>query len=119
MWQHKEITREEFERIKDKVESIIIKLGGSACNISLPYTDKITSVYGENEIILRSTRPAYKYNGEYYRVGEVCLERPFIVIEYGDYNDLINNTMVDSEPFPYDLSEAMLENEVKYSLGIL
>ena len=119
MWKYKEITREAFERIKDKVESIIIKLGGSACDIFLPYTDKITSVYAENEISLISTRPAYKYNGEYYRVSEVYFDKPFIVIEYGDYNNLINNTMVDSEPFPYDLSEAMLENEVKYSLGIL
>ena len=119
MWQYKEITRKEFEAVKDKVESIIIRLGGRACEVSLSYTDKITSVYAENEVTFISNRPAYEYNGEYYRVSEVCFERPFIVIEYGDYNELLNNTMVDAEPFPYDLSEDMLEKEVKYSLGIL
>lgn len=34
------------------------------------------------------------------------------------YNDLINNTMEDADPFPYDLSDDELENEVKCSLGI-
>ena len=119
MWLYTEITREEFEAVKDKVESIIIRLGGIACDVSLSYINETTSVYAGNEVTNISDRPAYKYNGEYYRVGEVCLENPFIVIECGDYKDLINNTMDDAEPFPYDLPDDLLENEVKYSLGIL
>ena len=34
------------------------------------------------------------------------------------YNDLINNTMEDADPFPYNLSDDELENEVKCSLGL-
>ena len=45
-------------------------------------------------------------------------DKPFIVIECGTYDELINNIMDDLDPFPYDLTEAELLKEVKYSLGI-
>ena len=38
--------------------------------------------------------------------------------EYGTYDELIHNIMEDLDPFPYDLTEAELLKEVKYSLGI-
>ena len=45
--------------------------------------------------------------------------KPFIVIECcGTYEELMKNMMDDADPFPYDLSEEELLNEVKYSLGI-
>lgn len=66
-----------------------------------------------------STRPAFEYRGQYYRVDEVCFSgKPFVVIEYGTYDELINNVMEDAAPFPYDLTENELLNEVKYSLRI-
>lgn len=119
MWPYDEITREEFELVKDKVEAIIIRLGGIACDISLPYVAQTISVYEGNEVVCPSNRPVYKYKNEYYRVSEVCFERPAIVIEYGDYEELIHNRMEDAEPFPYCLDDNSLEQEVKYSLGIL
>jgi hypothetical protein len=64
-------------------------------------------------------RPMLKYGDQYFRVDEVCFHKPFIVIEYGTYKDVMNNTMIDAEPFPFDLSDDLLLNEVKYSLGIL
>lgn len=45
-------------------------------------------------------------------------DKPFIVIECGTYDELVNDVMEDAEPFPYDLTEDKLLNEVKYSLGI-
>lgn len=66
-----------------------------------------------------SVRPTFEYNGQYYRVDEVCFsDKPFIVIEYRTYDELMNNAMEDAEPFPYNLTEEELLNEVKYSLGI-
>lgn len=46
------------------------------------------------------------------------VKKPFIVIECGDLDELMNNIMDDAEPFPYDLSYEELCDEVKYSLGI-
>ena len=119
MWPYKQVTREEFEHVKDKVENMIIRFGGIACDISLPYVGKTTSLYAENEVVNLSNRPVYKYNDEYFIVEEVCFAKPFVVIEYGDYDDLLHNRMMDAEPFPYDLPDELLEKEVKYSLGIL
>jgi len=42
--------------------------------------------------------------------------KPFIVIECGTYDVLMKNVMEDADPFPYDLTEDELLNEVKYSL---
>ena len=66
-----------------------------------------------------STRPTFEYEGQYYRVDEVCFsDRPFIVIECGTYDELMKNIMEDADPFPFDLSDDELLNEVKCSLGI-
>lgn len=64
-------------------------------------------------------KSAFEYEGLYYRVDEVCFsDKPFIVIECGTYDELMKNIMEDIDPFPYDLTEDELLNEVKYSLGI-
>lgn len=119
MWIYDNISREEFELKKDFIESIIIKLGGKQVDITLPYEQKTTSITNDVELTHISHRPTFLFNDLYYRVDEVLFSKPFIVIEIGDYDMLINNTMEDTEPFPYDLSDEEFENEVKYSLEIL
>ena len=121
MWPYQNISREAFEQKKDEIEQIIVSLGGKPQSIELPYENKVTSFLGGNEVVHVPRRCAYEYNGEYFRVDEVCCFKraPGIVIEYGDYEDLIHNRMLDAEPFPADLPHDELVNEVKYSLGIL
>ena len=120
MWIYESVTRQEFEAIKDIVEEYIVMLGGNKVSIELPYEQRTRSYIRNNDFIENtSTRSAFEYRGEYYRVGEVCFPgKPFIVIECGTYDELINNVMDDLDPFPYDLTEAELLKEVKYSLGI-
>jgi len=119
MWWYENVSRANFEAVKDMVEQIILQLGASKYEICLPYKDKITSYSGNFEETYYSERPVFIYNEEYFRVDEVLFaNKPFIVIECGDMNDLLNNTMEDADPFPYDLSYEELRNEVKYSLGI-
>ncbi|MBP3384715.1 MAG: hypothetical protein J6M22_04525, partial [Firmicutes bacterium] len=108
-----------FEIIKDKIEKFIIMLGGNEVIFELPYEQRSTSYSGNNVVENISSRSAFEYNGQYYRVDEVCFSgKPFVVIECGTYEDLMNNTMEDIEPFPYDLTEDELLKEVKYSLDI-
>ena len=119
MWEYTCVTRENFELIKDKIENFIVLLGGRKAQIELPYEQKTTSVFENNTIVHISTRPVFEYKEQYYRVSEVCFPvKPFIVIEGGTYEELINNILDDIEPFPYDLTDDELLNEVKYSLGI-
>lgn len=119
MWIYEDVTRQEFEIIKDKIEKFIIMLGGNEVIFELPYEQRSTSYSGNNVVENISSRSAFEYNGQYYRVDEVCFSgKPFVVIECGTYEDLMNNTMEDIEPFPYDLTEDELLKEVKYSLDI-
>ncbi len=119
MWNYKCVTRHEFELIKDKIEKFIVMLGGEKMYIDLPYEQR-TQSYSNNNIVENiSKRPVFKYRNEYYRVDEVCFkDKPFIVIECGTYEELMKNCMEDADPFPYDLSEEELMNEVKYTLEI-
>lgn len=119
MWDYSCITRKEFEAVKDKIEEFIILIGGLKILVDLPYEQKTTSIFEGKVTVNISTRPVFKYNELYYRVDEVCFsKKPFIVIQCGTFNELMNNIMEEMEPFPYDLSDVELLNEVKYSLGI-
>ena len=119
MWKYEYVTRQEFESIKDKVEKFIVMLGGREVSVNLPYTKRTVSHLGTDIVENISTRPAFEYNGQYYRVDEVCFSsKPFVVIECGTFDELMKNIMEEADPFPYDLSEDELLNEVRYSLGI-
>ncbi len=119
MWFYNNVTRDDFEKVKDHVESIILELGAKICNIKLPYENITTTYTGEFEETYYSKRPVFSYNSEYFRVDEnLFRQKPFIIIESGSLEQLMNNIMDDADPFPYDLSDAELRKEVKYSLGI-
>lgn len=120
MWIYECVTRLEFEVIKNKIEKFIVMLGGNKTFVSLPYEQRTVCHFGTDIVENISTRPVFEYNGHFYRVDEVCFSnKPFIVIECGTYDELMNNIMEDANPFPYDLSEEELLNAVKYSLGIV
>jgi len=119
MWKYGCVTRQEFESIKDKIEEFIVSLGGNEVSVGLSYVQRTVSHSGTDIVENISTRPAFEYNERYYRVDEVCFPgKPFIVIECGTYDELMKNVMEDADPFPYDLTEDELRNEVKYSLRI-
>ena len=119
MWIYENVTRQEFESIKEIVEKFIVMLGGNKVSVDLPYVQRTRSYIGNEYVVNISKRPAFEYRGRYFRVDEVCFPgKPFIAIECGTYDEFINNTMDEADPFPYDLTEDELLKEVKYSLEI-
>lgn len=119
MWWYEDVSRADFEAVKDTIEQIMLQLGASKYEIRLPYEAKTTSCSDDFEEMHRSERSVFTYKGLFFRVDEVLFsQKPFIVIESGDLDELMNNIMDDAEPFPYDLSYEELCDEVKYSLGI-
>ena len=120
MWQYKDVTRQQFECIKDKVERYIVLLGGRKIQLDLPDAFNTISHTNGNVVVGRAGRDVYAYNGELFRVDEVCFaEKPFIVIEYCEsVEEVQKNQMIDADPFPYDLSDEELLAEVKYSMGL-
>lgn len=119
MWIYESVTRQEFESTKDLIEEFIMMLGGARVSIDLPYEQRTRSYIGDDYVENVSTRSAFEFSGQYYRVDEICFPgKPFIVIEFGSYDELINNIMEEADPFPYDLPKEELLNEVKYSMGV-
>lgn len=119
MWWYKNVTREEFEKCKDKAEKIMEELGAERMDIQMPYRNRRTSYSGSLMDVCDKERAAYVFRGEYFRVDEVLFrEKPFIVIEGGSREELMNNTLCDADPFPYDLSRDEMIEEVEWSLGI-
>lgn len=58
----------------------------------------------------------WKRENEYIRVDRVYFsEKPFLVLEFSEYKD---GPYEDADPFPYDLSDDEIEQEVRYSLGV-
>lgn len=45
-------------------------------------------------------------------------DKPYYVLEVGTQEELIHNTMEDADPFPYDLSDDELREEIGIALGI-
>lgn len=120
MWPYTDITREEFDRIKDNAETIIVRLGGKKCDFKSTHNTETTSYNNGMNVVDRTPRPAFELNGTFCRVGEnCCFTIPHIVIECGSYEDLKNNVLDDCEPFPYYLSEEDMALEISYSLGLL
>lgn len=119
MWFYNNVTREEFEKKKDLVEKIILELGAKEYEIDLQYDVKTTSYVENHKETYYSQRGVFSFKDEFFRVDEVLFnDKPYIVLECGTLQQLINNTMDDTNPFPYDLSDEEIRNEVKYSLGI-
>ena len=58
----------------------------------------------------------WKRENEYIRVDKVYFpEKPFFVLEFSENKE---GPYEDADPFPYDLSDAEVEQEIRYSLGI-
>lgn len=55
-------------------------------------------------------------NQEYIRVDRVYFtEKPFLVLEFSNTKE---GPFEDADPFPYDLSDVEIEEEIKFALGI-
>ena len=113
MWKYKDITRENFEKRKDYVEQILIELG--AISINYNCITRVFSLGTEFSESIISDQTIYQYEDAYFRVDEVLFsDKPYIVIEWADNLEIVlNNTMEDTEPFPYDLSDEEILDEVR------
>lgn len=58
----------------------------------------------------------WKRENEYIRVDRVYFsEKPFLVLEFSKCKE---GPYEDADPFPYDLPDIKIEQEIRYSLGL-
>lgn len=113
MWSYPDVTRQQLEEKKDFVERLLQKLGAVPTDLGRPHS---VSSYGKGmaETVL-SCRTVYRRGGSFYRVDEVLFpEKPFLVIECaGREEDVRQNGMEDADPFPWDMGEEELLEELR------
>ena len=85
MWWYEDVSRADFEAVKDMIEQIMLQLGASKYEIRLTYEVKTTSCSDDFEEMHRSERSVFTYKGLFFRVDEVLFSKKhFIVIECWD-----------------------------------
>ena len=113
MWPYKEHKEEDYRDAVALAESIAVKYGAVPVSVT---KQKFSTMSGDWTASSREILNVYKYGGEFFRIEPHYLpQKPFMVFSFGD---TIESIFEDAEPFPYDLSEKELEQEVRYSLGI-
>lgn len=117
MWPYKTVTRRQLEEQKDLVERLLERLGAVPTDLGRSHP---VSGYGAGmgETFL-SHRTVYRCRGGFYRVDELLFrEKPFLVMECADLEeDVKNGIMEDADPFPWDLGEEKLLEELQRLLG--
>lgn len=113
-WPYSRLDKEEFLERIIYVEKILQKYGakyvGEFCEMCSWVLSDGIQAYEKIE------KHIWKINNVYIRVDRVYfLEKPFLVLEFSKCKE---GPYEDADPFPYDLSDIKIEQEIRYSLGI-
>ena len=112
-WPYKNHGEDDYKRAVRYVEETAMKYGAIPVSVS---SDHFSTYSREWESEVDAEMRVFKYKDEFFRVEPHFLpEKPYMVLSFGD---TIETIFEDADPFPYDLSEKELEQEVRYSLGI-
>ena len=113
MWPYKDHKEEKYRTVVALAESIAVKYGAVPVSVA---EQQFSTMAEDWTASTRETANVYKYKDEFFRIEPHFLpQKPFMVFSFGD---TVESIFEDAEPFPYDLSEKELEQEVRYSLGI-
>lgn len=113
MWPYKEHSYEKFKESISKVKKYIEQSGAVYCGTTKETCATIVGGKTYTEDIIYDV---WKYNAEYFYVDSMFFpNKPFIVLVFGNS---MENILEDADPFPYDLPDEELLNEVQYCLGI-
>lgn len=113
VWKYENHSEQDYIKALKRVEEIAQKLGAVYVKTK---KEKYTTYIGEEIVNEVLDENIYMYKDQYFRVERFHTDNcPFIVLSFGDTED---TTYEDADPFPYNLSDEELTNEVKYSLGI-
>ena len=114
MWPYSNPTEEMFKSKILSVEKMLENMGAVAVEENSVHTAQwdMTGVVFDKKI----NQFTWKYKEEYFRVNEIWFpEKPFIVIEH---SNKLSGPFDDADPFPYDLPDEEILEEIKFVLGI-
>ncbi len=80
-------------------------------------TERFVSTSKDTTICEELEMKIYKFGDEYFRIEKFSLsDKPRMVFSF---SDSVEGTYEDADPFPYDLSEEELKEEVRFALRIM
>jgi len=78
--------------------------------------EQFTMVSGDESISEKLELKIYRFGDEYFRIERMYFKgKPFMVFSFGDS---VEGPFEDADPFPVDLSEEELKEEVRLALRI-
>ena len=115
MWPYKQVSQEEFNRRKKLVEQMLIAFGAKKIDLQMTYKDTSKTILKGVHYTSLNETTVYMIKERYVRVDEILFpDKPYIVLEVSDnVNDVLESTMEDCDPFPYDLSDAEIQTIIK------
>lgn len=113
MWIYDNYSEEEYLAAVKSVEEFAHELGAEyICTKNKRYTTDL----GEKSVAEKVEVKYFKYKDQFFAIERhYTLECPMIVLSFGDS---IDTTWEAQQPFPFNLSDYDLKQEVKYSMGI-
>ena len=113
-WPYSDIDPTEYLTQIVRVEDILQKYGAEYIEDSI---EKKTWVFKDGTALSEMTRQRiWKMENKFIRVDKLYFSKKlFLVLEF---SDCIKGPYEDADPFPCNLSETELEQEVRISLGI-
>ncbi len=113
-WPYSHISKSEFLAQIVAVEKILQKYGSEYVKDSCEKNTWILS--SDTSYNAKLQKHIWKRKDNYIRVDSVYFpEKPFLVLEFSEHQE---GPYEDADPFPYDLSDEELEQEIRYSLGM-
>lgn len=113
-WPYPYIDKEEFLAQIVLVESILQKYGAEYIG---DFCGESTCLLNDGSYSYEKTQQhIWKKGNEYIRVDRVYFsDKPFLVLEFSEDRD---GPYEDSDPFPYDLSDYEIEQEIRYIFAL-
>jgi len=106
-------TVEEYNKAVDFVLSYAESLGAE---YALTATEKFTFVSGDEAVRDALELKIYRFGDEYFRIEKIYFKgKPWMVFSF---SDSVEGPYEDADPFPVDLSEEELKEEVRLALRI-
>lgn len=113
-WPYSFVTKVEFDKRIKYVEELLQKYGAEYIGES--HRDGTWILKDGSKSCENIEKCIWKRENEFIRVDWVYFsEKPFLVLEFSDKQE---GPYEDADPFPYDLLNEKLEQEIRNSLGI-
>lgn len=111
-WPYSNIKKEEFLARIIEAEKILQKYG--ACHVE-DCRNTVTQISADGSYVSEKIRQhIWKQQNEYIRVAAIYFpEKPYLVLEFAEHRE---GPYEDADPFPYDIADADLEQEIRHSL---